>query len=76
MRIDMTAMTATSVNRQEPMLKLKLGSPSKPAPAVAVTTARVMITQTAPPQLAVNAEPHIAEQKAEVVAQVFAYEQR
>jgi hypothetical protein len=75
MRIDMTAM---SVNRQEPMLKLKLGSPSKPAPAVAVTTARVMITQTGPPQPAVNAEraAHIAEQKAEVVAQVFAYEQR
>jgi hypothetical protein len=44
MRIDMTAMTAMSVNRQEPMLKLKLGSPSKPASAVAVTTARVMIT--------------------------------
>ena len=39
---------------------------------------KLMITQTAPPQPTVNTEraARIADQKAEVVAQVIAYEQR
>jgi hypothetical protein len=46
--------------------------------ATSVKEPMLMITQTAPPQPAVNTEraARIADQKAEVVAQVIAYEQR